>query len=719
MCSETPLGQWRMISWSILSRRGSSRPVPGCPWVHLSFFVWFLRSLSFLTRTLGETELNASLSRALSGSLCLALALAATAPLALAQDEDDDTLSPSLQTAALTFPDLVFSASKNELPVYRLTRSVSLVTDEEMKDRQATSVVDALKQTPGVFVANQGGPGQMSGVSIRGSKPYDTQFRFDDFPLRDLAATQSDFSGFLGSLMLGEGALGRIEILKGSESTLYGSSAMGGVVSLYSPRKWASGFEGSVRGEAGSFETGRLSANMSYGNDGLDGGPKWVLHATPTATSTEGYRDIWFKQTGVTAGGGIQVSDATTLEFTSLTSVSKGVTSLLGFTPTPADAGRQRPESDEDYFATRLFLNGLTVNHDVSDIWSSRLKVAYTRSERLYHGSWSSAGTSGAGRDTMDGNTLYAEALNTVHPTDFLTVLGGVDYEGSRVLIKNAQSAFSPANKTDEKTGNYAAFGKTLFGFFDDTLNINLGARTSYHTEHGVYTTFDSGVSYLFPTQTKIYANVASGYRSPSMYEMWGVAFGTVYGNPDLKPEKSMNYEVGVDQALWDGRVHLGGALFWTNYRDRIAAKTWADPYENLNRSKVKGWEVTASVSPVDWASVDLGFTHAQTENLTPGNSWQDDRSLPENKAVGTLVVKPIDDLTLAVSSRWESSRAKTMISGYKDDAYATMDVAVAYKLNKNWEVYGRVDNLFDEDYTVQAYGMPGIAAYGGLRVTF
>lgn len=660
--------------------------------------------------------------RALSGSLCLTLALTATGALAVAQEVDVSTHQSSdetsnTQTAALTLPDLVFSATKNDLPVHRLTRSVSVVTDEVMRDRQTTSVLDGIKQTPGVFVSNQGGPGQMSGVSIRGSRNYDTQFRFDDFPLRDLAATQGDFNPFLGSLMMGEGALGRIEILKGSESTLYGSSAMGGVVSLYSPRKWGSGLEASVRGEAGSFETGRLSADLSYGSDGLDGGPKWYMHATPTAISTEGYRDIWFKQTGLTAGGGIEISDSTTAEFTSLTTASKGATANLGFTPDRA--GRQYSSSDEDYFTNRVFLNGLTVNHEFSDIWSSRLKVAYTRSERLYHGLWSSTGTSSVGTDTFDGNTFYGEFLNTVHPVDFLTLLGGLEYEGAHVLIRNAPSAYSPANKTDEKTGNYAAFGKVLFGFFDDTLNINLGGRTSYHTEHDVYTTFDSGVSYLFPTQTKIYGNVASGYRSPSMYEMWGVSFGTVYGNPDLKPEKSMNYEVGFDQSLWDGRAHLGGALFWTNYRDRIAAKTWADPYENLDRSKVKGWELTASVFPVDWASIDLGFTHAQMENLTPGTGWQDDRSLPDDKAVGTLVVKPIDDLTLALSGRWESSRGKTMITGYKDDSYVTMDIAAAYKLNRNWEVYGRIDNLFDEDYTVQAYGMPGIAAYGGLRVTF
>ncbi|MBE1236892.1 TonB-dependent receptor [Phaeovibrio sulfidiphilus] len=615
---------------------------------------------------------------------------------------------------------MVVSAAKTEVPVWRLTRSVDVISSEAMKTRQVNGLLGALDQAPGVFSLNQGGPGRMSSVSIRGGRAYMTQYRFDDIPLRDIADIQLGFQGFLANFGLAQGALDRVEVLKGAESSLYGSSAMAGVISLMPSGKWGQGLKAGVYGEGGSFGTGRAGASVSYGSAGLDGGPAWYAHASPQAMSTDGYRGLWAKQAGTTAGAGVRLGDSTTLEWTSLTSLSKAVTDRLTV------PGHQYAAGDGNYNRADLYLNGLTLSHEFSDIWTSRLKVAYTRTERSYRGLNSSSGEDGKGRDLFNGDTVYAEALNIIRPVDALTLIAGLEYEGDKFYQKSVPSAVygTPGITLKEKVGNYAVFGKALFGFLEDRLNLTLGGRYNWHSEFESHSTFDAGLSYLFPTATRVYGSVASGYRAPSPYELYGRGYNyftgrvVTVGNPNLRPEKSLSWEGGVEQSLWDGRAHLGASVFLTQYRDRIAWDSPSYAYVTRGKSRVHGFELSASASPLDQVDLSAAFTHARSRSTDAAGQWKTDRDLPESRMVGTLTVRPLEPLSVSVSGRWQSSHISTW-PNHKNGSFFTVDLASSWTLNENWEVYGRVENLLDKTYTVQGYGMPGIAAYGGLRVTF
>ena len=141
---------------------------------------------------------------------------------------------------------VVISANKIETSSDKITATVSSISGEDIEAKQVISLTDMLDAMPGIFYNTQGGVGQYSTISIRGAATRYTQFRFDDFPLRDVTGTQADFSMFTSDLLFTPGAMGSIEVLKGAQGTMYGSNAMGGVISLY-PQKWGNGQQTSFR----------------------------------------------------------------------------------------------------------------------------------------------------------------------------------------------------------------------------------------------------------------------------------------------------------------------------------------------------------------------------------------------------------------------------------------------------------------------------------------
>ena len=154
--------------------------------------------------------------------------------------------APAL-AADMRMDDIVISANKIESSASEAASSVSVITAEDMEARQSRTLMDALKAEPGVFMGNAQGPAGVNTLMIRGSKSRYTQIRFNGIPLREAGAIEGNYDALLGSLQLAPGSVSRIEVLKGAQGSLYGSSAAGGVVSIYSGGRWDSGFSASPK----------------------------------------------------------------------------------------------------------------------------------------------------------------------------------------------------------------------------------------------------------------------------------------------------------------------------------------------------------------------------------------------------------------------------------------------------------------------------------------
>ena len=597
--------------------------------------------------------------------------------------------------------DIVISANKIETSASEVTSSVTVITEEDMEAQQNRTLVDALKTAPGVFWGNQQGPAGTNTLWIRGSSRY-TQLRYNGIPLRESTSIENNYDTFLGVFNLAPGAVNRIEVLKGSQGTLYGSSAMGGVVSIYSGDKWNSGFNASLDLSGGSYGTFTASGQLSYGDN------KWYVNFTPLYTRSDGFNDIWYKQGGFALSAGLRLTEKTSVELTSMLTASENAPFYQGY------SGRGQwtmIRYDDDDLRTNLqsLLTGITLTHEVCDKWTVQGKAAFTNTDRDYRSDGSDS--------EFIGNTYYLELLNTIRPLDNLTVIAGAEYEG-----QGMEKSSHGKMMQEESAGAFSAYAKGLLSFLDKKLVLSAGGRFNKHDDFDSKATWDLGLSYSFDTGTRVFGNVATGFYTPSLYQRYGDGGPWLKGNPDLDAESSISYELGVEQKLWSDKLLLSASVFTTDYEDYVNygyGSDWVGYYYNADEAKARGFELGLSVQPNDIVRLDLSYTHTSSKQKVNENSdWVHGSRVPEDKVAGTLYLFPIEKLKLSVTGRWEDERRDA--EGYlMDDSYFTVDLAATYDVTDHLQVYAKINNLLDEDYAVYGWEMPGINAMAGMKFRF
>ena len=606
--------------------------------------------------------------------------------------------------ADIRMDEVVVSANKMETAAAEVTSSVTVITEEDMEAQQSRTLVDVLQNAPGVFWGSSQGPAGTNSMYIRGSKSRYTQIRYNGIPLREATAIEGNYDAFLGPFNLAPGSISRVEILKGAQGTLYGSSAMGGVVSIYTGNKWDSGFHASLDLSSGSYGSFTASGQVSYGSD------KWYVNFTPLYTTSDGFNDIWYDQGGYALGAGLRISEKTSVELTSMLSAFEGA-----YYDAPWYDNQEKKWSelvvskDKSLKNTGLaMLNGVTVTHDISDKWSVQGKAAFTRTERESKSAW--------GDSEFLGDTYYLELLNTIRILDNLAFIAGAEYEEQAMELR-----FSGMTTKEESSGAFSAYAKGLFSFLDKKLVLSAGGRFNKHEDFDSKATWDLGLAYSFDTGTRVFGNVATGFYSPSLYQRYGDGNIYVKGNPELKSESSISYELGVEQKLWNDKLLLSATVFATEYEDKVEwdpASGYPGSYYNAPEAKARGFELGLSVQPNDKVRFDLGYTHVSSKQKAEGADWVHDVNMPDDKVVGTLYLFPIDKLKLSVAGRWEDER-KDKFGNILDNAFFTMDFAATYAVTDHLQVYAKVNNLLDEDYAVYGWEMPGINAMAGVRFTF
>lgn len=599
--------------------------------------------------------------------------------------------------ADVRMDDVVISANKIETSSSEVTSSVTVITEEDMEAQQTRSLVDALKTAPGVFMGNEQGPAGLNTIKIRGSHQRYTQLRCNGIPLREAGTIDGNFDSFYGILNLAPGAVERIEVLKGSQSTLYGSSAVGGVISVYTGNRWDSGFNASLDLSGGSCGTFTASGQVSYGDD------TWYANFTPLYTTSDGFNDIWYDQGGFILGAGLRLSESTSVELTSMLSAFENASVDAPYW-TGSSWSKLHVYDKSMKSSGQVLHNGLTLTHEVNDWWSLQAKAAFTSTERSYRH---------YGTEYL-GDTYYLELLNTLRPLDNLTLIAGAEYEGQSMELRDK---FMGTSK-EESAGAFSAYGKGLLSFLDKKLVLSAGGRFSKHEDYDSKATWDMGVSYSFDTGTRVFGSVATGFYSPSLYQRWGDGSSWVKANPDLDSESSVSYELGVEQKLWKDRILVSAAVFATEYEDQIAYSYSTSSYYNADEAKARGFELGLSVQPSDTVRLDLGYTHISSKQKAAGADWVHGSQLPDDKLSATLSLFPCDKLKLAVTARWEDER-RDAAGGVMDDAFFTVDASASCDLTEKVQIYAKVRNLLDEDYAVYGWEMPGINAMAGVKFKF
>jgi vitamin B12 transporter len=590
--------------------------------------------------------------------------------------------------------------------------SFTVITREEIERKQAVFVADLLRESPGVDVSANGGQGQQASIQIRGAKAEHTLVLIDGVEVNDPISPGRTFN--VGTMTTEN--IERIEIIRGPQSTLYGSDAIGGVINIITRRgRGRPTVFGSA--EVGSFDTYRQEL-------GVSGGDALLNYSFGAQNS---------KTDGVTAAGE-DYGNAEDDEFR-----SRSYSFRVGLTPTDSFAadfflrhGRTYGDIDDSGG-----LGGDDPNHTfdtrwtsarvqgclslLEDRWEQVIGVSVTDLSRWDHDEEDPAQPDEFQRSKYQSRMVKFDWQHDLHLCDWNTLTLGLETEEEEGRSRfYSESSWGPyasvfARARARTNGYYVQDRIALWGSFFATV----GARVDDHDEFGSETTYRIAPAYLVrSTGTKIKATWGTGFKAPTLFQLY-----SEYGDPNLNAEESEGWDAGVEQEFWDGRAAVGLTYFDNDIDDLIDYDTATSSYKNVARAETKGIEAFALVRPVTDLTLRATYTRTDTEDKDTG---LDLIRRPNKKASVDANYRFLDrkaDITLAVVyvgqrkdldfSTWPASRLTL-------DSYTLVNVACSYDVSEQFQLFARLENLFNEDYEpVQGYGGVGRGVYGGVRFRF
>jgi vitamin B12 transporter len=516
---------------------------------------------------------------------------------------------------------VIVTAQATAQPVDEVSKAVSVIDSREIDERDESSVTDALRTVPGLRVQQLGGPGRLVSIKARGLRNQDTAVLIDGLRFRD--ATTGDATSFLSDFLIAN--LDRVEVLRGSGSSLYGTNAIGGVVNIVTdegggPTHGNILLEGGglglfrgrakVAGGAGRFiySAGASHLNVARGIDGDDaarntsGQGRVLLQLSPTTTlSGRVYSGTSFVQLNSSPDviGTLPLSgiiEARPLSRAEQRRLENGVPSAQ----LNASGATFIPDAnDTDASAASRFFDGAVIfAHRPLEAFGYSLSYQALATRRL-----NSNGPAGIGFQPFGGPT-HTEDDGRIHTlnarTDFRLgkhnlINAGYEFENVSFLNQSFSSNVTDNSSTDVVERSNTFFAQDQLRFLEDRLQLSAAFRAQFFSlssprftptagapyagvafgSPGSAYTGDGSIAYLVrTTHTKLRGHIGNGYRAPSLFERFGTSFfGGFFsplGDPRLRPERSMAFDAGIDQSLQDNRLRLSATYFYTRLQEVI-----------------------------------------------------------------------------------------------------------------------------------------------------
>lgn len=621
----------------------------------------------------------------------------------------------------------------------KLGGSVTVIAAEQMADRQVRVISDVLRDVPGFAVSRTGGVGGLTSVRVRGAEGNHVLTLIDGIEAADPFQGEYDYGQLLGD------DVARLEILRGPQSALYGSDAIAGVINYITPT--AADEAGSrIRVEGGSHDTFGGAARYGVVLGALD----LVLNANVQATDgyvmqtlPGGVRKVGSKLEGLSAKAGYQVSDALHL---------RGV---VRYTNTHAETngssfGRGQVDSFGSYSdATSLFWFAGADLKLMGGAWTHSLSIQGIDAERNgYSARRRASGNEGVRTKASYATTWRLETAGLVH-----RLTGAADREKETYQNTSPPSAGADTRRRSIKnTGLVAQYDLEI----GDNAGLGGAIRHDANDFFADATTWKAHAFYRVNNMIRLRAAAGSGIKNPSQTELFGFNATGPFpfrGNPNLKPEKSESWEVGADLSFRDGRVRLGATYFDARLKDEIftyfggaglPAACPAPPTGTSTacnrafRSRQRGVELFGQAQFTESLSLSGSYTDLSAKE----NGLQEIRRAPHIGSAN-LTWRPLGArATINLNVRYNGRQLDSNFSGIATPfpaslpnvkpatganagrvilpSFTLVNLAASFDIDEHVEIYGRVENLTDEDYyEVFAFPTDGRAAYVGARVKF
>lgn len=643
-------------------------------------------------------------------------ALVAAAPLTAFAAED-----PSSPT---TVQDLVVTATRapGGIDADQIASSVTVITPQQMEERQIRIVSDVLRDVPGVSVSRTGAVGAFTQVRVRGTESNHVLTLIDGIKASDPFFGEFDYATLLAD------EVSRVEVLRGQQSALYGSDAIGGVINYITPTG-AQDPGIRVRAEGGSMNTAGGAVRIG----GVGGGLDYVISAGYQSTdgypvATQGTRDIGSTLKSLAVKLAYPVGDHVRL---------RGV---YRHTETDADVNGQ------DFGTTGFVLDspGSSVKADstygfvaadfsfLDGRWLSSLQVQGVDATRNNIDNFVRDGGDKGKRLKESYTTSYK--LTTGELTHTFTA--AIDHERESYENTNPVSPFG-ADTTRRSVTNTGYVGE-----YDLAIGDRAGVRGAVrYDENDLFdnaTTYRVEGFYRLNGMVRLRAAAGSGIKGPSQTELFGFNAGAFpfVGNPNLKPERSEGWEAGADLSLQGGRVRLGATYFDSTLHDEIfsvfgapvslcavpgkpppssCSTTGNEPTDSTQ----KGIELFGDARLSEAFSLDAAYTYLDARQ----NGVEEVRRPKNMASVNLTWHAPGDKGSVTLTARYNGEMTDEEFKNFSTvtlKAFTLVNLAGSYNLTDHVELFARVENLLDETYfEVVNFRTPGRAAYGGVRLRF
>lgn len=642
-----------------------------------------------------------------------AASLLAAAPAFAAEVLDQQAAAPDVagRAGATAVEDVVVTANRSAQPIERVGASVTVLTQAAIEARQTPAVVELLAQTPGVSFTRNGGVGTSTGVNIRGAESQHTVVLIDGVKLNDPSSTQGGFN--FGNLLVGDTA--RIEVLRGAQSTLWGSQAIGGVVNIVTAEP-TEALQGSLDAEAGARGTTYFRGGIGGANERLS----WRLAASRYDTDgfsafAKGTEDDGYTNTGLSGRLNVKVTDAVSLDLRSVWSSGRN------------DFDAFNGDSRE-YGKTQELVAYAGLNFDLLDgRFRNRIGYAHTDTDRRNFNPDNKVQTLTFDAEGQNRRWEYQGAFAV---TEALNATFGLEHEKSEMKTRSPGDWNpNPAFGRGEAELN-SAYGQVQWTVLDG-LTLTGGLRYDDHAQYGDNLLGQVAAAWaLNEGDTVVRASWGQGFRAPGLYELY-----SEYGNLNLQPEEFDSWEIGVEQRLFD-RAVVSATYFNRQADNEIRYNGCSTPstdplctvngvgrwgyYRNVQKTEAQGVELVGRVDVTERLNVSANYTWTDAKSASGATDGKRLTRRPEHMANFAADYAFAFGLKTGVAVRYVGETFNNDANTVKVDSYTLVDLRASYPINDTLEVYGRIENAFDEDYqTVLNYGAPGRGVFGGVRVRF
>ncbi len=610
-------------------------------------------------------------------------------------------------TDPITTTPIIVSASRIETHEANVASSVSTVTEEDIDDGQYVNVTNAIEPVPGLEVVQSGGPGGTAVAFIRGANSEHTLVLLDGIELNNPASPNRAFN--LTNLTLEN--IERIEVLRGPQSSLYGSDAMGGVINIIS-KKAQDGLQMTLRSEAGSYNSFTQVGNLSYGSDWIqvsNGVTRQDIGSISSASSRDGnFEHDGYENTSLS--NRVKILPSEFIDLNVSTRYDRSNAALDNAGGIGGDDPNRRFNNEE------FFVRGEMAGHLLEKTLTPSLSLAYSHHDLS---------------DTNDPDLSSTEFLRSDYKGDLLKLQSVTNWSPVRDFsaVLGAETERERADSYYLSDGLYGPYEEALQGrdartnaifsearvSYDKRAYVDLGGRLDDHSRFGTYKTWKVAPAYLLDDATKLRSSVGTGFKAPSLVQLY-----SSYGNTELRPEENVGWDVGIDRQLIKDRLSVSLAYFHNYFDNLISFDPNTYILNNIRNAETSGCEVSTDLTLTESFSVRTAYTYTDSQDDETGESLL---RRPQNKATVTLVYLPTSRVKTQLQWRGTGRRFDINYSGSEPErislgGYGTINLTLSYQLSETVELFSRVDNLFDKEYEeVYGFGTMGAAAYGGIKL--